>query len=240
MSGAGAAVGLLLGGWLTGLDRDLGVDDRGLAADPADQHPDRHRRRAARPALPAPSPSPTRAELDLPGAVTGTLGLLGLVYGFSRAGSDGWGDAWTIASLVGGALMLVVFLIIESRVEHPLLPSRVFLNRTRAASFVAMFLAPAAMFAMFYYLSQYIQNVMGYSPLEAGVAFLPFCFGLVVAAGLASNLVNRIDPRYLAGVGTLMAAVALFGFSRLPYDTSFPPTGRRRATTPPTSCRTSC
>ena len=64
--------------------------------------------------------------------------------------------------------------MIESRVEHPLLPFRVFLNRTRASSFVAMFLAPAAMFAMFYFLSQYIQNVMGYSPLKAGVAFLPF------------------------------------------------------------------
>ena len=85
-----------------------------------------------------------------------------------------------------------------------------------------MFLAPAAMFAMFYFLSQYIQNIMGYSSLEAGVAFLPFCFGLVFAAGLASNLINRFDPRYLAGVGTLLAAAGLFLFSRLPYDTSFP------------------
>jgi predicted MFS family arabinose efflux permease len=87
---------------------------------------------------------------------------------------------------------------------------------------VAMFFAPAAMFAMFFYLSQYIQNVMGYSPIKAGVAFLPFCVGLIAAAGISSNLINRIDPRYLAGVGTLMAAVALFGFSRLPFDTTFP------------------
>ena len=85
-----------------------------------------------------------------------------------------------------------------------------------------MFLAPAAMFAMFFYLSQYIQNIMGYSSLEAGVAFLPFCFGIVIAAGLASNLINRFDPRYLAGIGTLLAAAGLFLFSRLPYDTSFP------------------
>ena len=85
-----------------------------------------------------------------------------------------------------------------------------------------MFLAPAAMFAMFYFLSQYIQNVMGYSPLEAGVAFLPFTVGIVVGAGLASNLVNRIDPRFISGVGTLLAAGALFGFSTLPFDTSFP------------------
>ena len=119
--------------------------------------------------------------------------------------------------------MLVVFGFVESRVEHPLLPFRIFTNRTRASSFVAMFLAPAAMFAMFYFLSQYIQNVMGYSPLKAGVAFLPFTVGIVVGAGLASNLVNRIDPRYIAGVGTLFAAGALFGFSTLPYDTTFPP-----------------
>jgi hypothetical protein len=85
-----------------------------------------------------------------------------------------------------------------------------------------MFFAPAAMFAMFFYLSQYIQTVMGYSPIEAGVAFLPFCVGLVLAAGISSNLVNRIDPRFLAGIGTLMAAAALFGFSRIPNDTSFP------------------
>ena len=78
------------------------------------------------------------------------------------------------------------------------------------------------MFAMFYFLSQYIQNVMGYSPLKAGVAFLPFTVGIVVGAGLASNLVNRIDPRYISGVGTLLAAGALFGFSTLPFDTSFP------------------
>ena len=131
-------------------------------------------------------------------------------------------------------------MFVESRVEHPLLPFRVFINRTRAASFVAMFLAPAAMFAMFYFLSQYIQNVMGYSPIKAGVAFLPFCVGLVVAAGLASNLVNRIDPRYLAGVGTLMAAAGLYGFSRLPYDTDLPGADRGRAATSPTCCRTSC
>ncbi|HEV2797315.1 MAG TPA: MFS transporter [Nocardioides sp.] len=220
MSGAGAAVGLILGGWLTGLDQPLGIDGWrltflinvpiGIVAallsprflNESESHP---------------------GELDLPGAVTGTLGLLGVVYGLSRAGTEGWGDTVTVASLVVGVALLVVFGIVESRVKHPLLPFRVFTNRTRGASFVAMFLAPAAMFAMFFFLSQYIQNVMGYSPLKAGVAFLPFTVGIVVGAGMASNLVNRIDPRYISGVGTLIAAGALFGFSRLPYDTSFPP-----------------
>ena len=115
-----------------------------------------------------------------------------------------------------------------------------FANRTRAASFVAMMLAPAAMFAMFYFLSQYIQIVMGYSPLEAGVAFLPFCFGMVAAAGISSKLINRIDPRYLAGVGTLIAAVALFGFSRLPNDDHARRSRTSRRTTGPRCCPSSC
>jgi EmrB/QacA subfamily drug resistance transporter len=223
MSGVGAAVGLLLGGWLTGLDSVFGLDVDGWRLTLLINTPIGIVTALLAPRFLAESESHP-GELDLPGAVTGTLGLLGIVYGISRAGQEGWGDTWTLASLAAGLALLVTFLIVEQRREHPLLPVRVFTNRTRAASFVAMFFAPAAMFAMFYYLSQYIQNVMGYSPIKAGVAFLPFCFGLVAAAGIASNLINRIDPRILAGIGTLMAATALFGFSRLPYDTTFPVT----------------
>lgn len=223
MSGAGAAVGLLLGGWLTGLDSFLGMDVEGWRLTLLINTPI-----GIAAALLAPrflNESETHPGwLDVRGAVTGTLALLGIVYGFSRAGEEGWGDPVTLVSLIGGALVLALFLFLESRQEHPLLPARVFLNRTRAASFVAMFLAPAAMFAMFYFLSQYVQVVMGYSPIEAGVAFLPFCVGIVAAAGVSSNLSNRMDPRYLAGFGTLLAAAALFGFSRLPYDTTFPAT----------------
>src|SRR6478609_5855424 len=223
MSGVGAAVGLLLGGWLTGLDSVFGLNVEGWRLTLLINMPIGIITALLAPRFLAESESHP-GELDLPGAFTGTLGLLGLVYGLSRAGTDGWTDTWTIASLVAGVSLLVLFLVTERRIEHPLLPVRVFMNRTRASSFVAMFFAPAAMFAMFFYLSQYIQTVMGFSPIKAGVAFLPFCFGLVAAAGISSNLVNRIDPRYLAGAGTLMAAGALFGFSRLPYDTSFPVT----------------
>ncbi|GAA1765262.1 MFS transporter [Nocardioides hankookensis] len=221
MSGVGAAVGLLLGGWLTGLDSVFGLDVEGWRLTLLINTPIGIVTALLAPRFLAESESHP-GELDLPGAVTGTLGLLGLVYGISRAGTDGWGDTWTIVSIAAGVALLAVFLFIESRVEHPLLPTRVFANRTRAASFVAMFFAPAAMFAMFFYLSQYIQTVMGYSPIKAGVAFLPFCVGLVLAAGISSNLINRIDPRVLAGIGTLMAAGGLFGFSRLPSDTTLP------------------
>jgi EmrB/QacA subfamily drug resistance transporter len=222
MSGAGAAVGLILGGWLTGLEPSLfGSDISGwrltflinvpiglfaaLMAPRLFHESERH-----------------PGELDIPGAITGTLGLLGIVYGLSRAGdaTKGWDDQWTIASLVAGVALLVIFAVIESRVEHPLLPFRIFANQTRAASFLAMMLMPAAMFAMFFFLSLFIQNVMGYSPLKAGVAFLPFSVGIVISAGIVSNLASRFDPRYIAGVGTLMATIALFGFSRLSVDTS--------------------
>jgi EmrB/QacA subfamily drug resistance transporter len=222
MSGAGAAVGLILGGWLTGTDSFLGLFDIdgwrmtflinvpiGLIAaalaprflNESESHP---------------------GQLDIPGAITGTLGLLGLVYGFSRAGeaAHGWDDPWTIASLAAGVVLLAAFAFVESRVKHPLLPVRVFANRTRATSFLVMALVPAAMFAMFYFLSLFIQLVMGYSPLHAGFAFLPFSVGIVIGAGVSSNLVNRIDARFIAGVGTLMAAAALVGFSMLSVPSS--------------------
>ncbi len=206
MSGAGAAVGLLLGGWLTGLNPSIGgLDIDGWRLTLLINLPIGLAAAFLAPRFLRESEVRDHA-LDLPGAVLGTLGLLGLVYGFSRAGSDGWTDQWTLASLIAGAVVLVVFVFVESRTEDPLLPFRVFMHRTRAASYAAMFLAPAAMFAMFFFLSQYIQNVMGYSPIKTGVAFLPFCVALVFAAGLSSNLVNRIDPRILGGIGTIMAA----------------------------------
>lgn len=226
MSGAGAAVGLILGGWLTGISMDVfGIFIDGwrltflinvpigiVAAVLATR------------LLPESKSNP--GGLDMPGAISGTAGLLALVYGLSVAGDAtyGWDSPRTITFLLAGVALLIAFGIIESRATNPLLPFRIFMNQSRAASFAAMFLLPAAMFAMFFYLSLYIQQVMDYSPLRAGFSFLPFSAGIIVAAGLASNLINRVNPRYLAGFGTLMAAAALFGFSRLPYDTEFPVT----------------
>ena len=139
-----------------------------------------------------------------------------------RAGNQayGWGDTWTIASLIAGVVLLVVFVVIERRVEHPLLPFRILMHRTRATAFVTMMIVPAAMFAMFFFLSLYIQNVMGYSPIEAGLAFLPFCFGMVFAATVGSKLMSLVDPRLIAGFGTILAGISLFMFSRLTVDDS--------------------
>ncbi|MBM9459270.1 MFS transporter [Nocardioides sp. zg-536] len=221
MSGAGAAVGLILGGWLTGFDTFLGVDIQGWRLTFLINVPIGLVAAAMAPRVLAESESHP-GQMDIPGAITGTLGLLGLVFGLSRAGEEayGWGHPQTIGALAAGVALLATFAVIESRVAHPLLPVRIFTNRTRATSFAAMMLAPAAMFAMFFYLSLLIQQVVGYSSLTAGVAFLPFSVGIVFGAGLSSNLVNRIDPRYVSGIGTLMAATALFMFSRVDVDDS--------------------
>jgi len=221
MSGAGAAVGLILGGWLTGLDSVFGLDMSGwrltfLINVPIGIGAALLARRFLNESESHPG------EMDIPGALTGTFGLLGIVYGLTRAGDARYGfdDPWTIASLVAGALLLALFAFLESRAEHPLMPLHIFKNRTRAASFAAMMLGPAAMFAMFYFLSLFVQQIVGYSPLKAGFAFLPFSGGIVIGAGLASNLISRINPRFLAGTGTLLASFSLFMFSRLSIDDS--------------------
>ncbi len=214
MAGVGAAVGLVLGGWLTGLDSPLGIAGWrytflivvpiGLAA-----------------AFFAPRVLPESerhtGQLDVPGAITGTAGLLAIVYGLSRAGDEryGWGDQGTITALVLGVALLGIFMLIESRVEHPLLPFRILKSKNRATAFAVMMIAPAAMFAMFFFLSLTVQLVLGYSPLKTGFAFLPFSVAMIISATTASRLMTRVDPRFLSGVGTLLSASALYGFHRI-------------------------
>lgn len=217
MSGVGAAVGLILGGWLTGIHSGI----EGWRLTFLINIPIGIVAAIFAPRLLAESEKHT-GELDVPGGLTVTAGLLAIVYGLTRASTDGWGDVWTLVTLIGGLVLLGVFVFVETRVAHPLLPFRVFASATRTASYIVMMLIPAAMFAMFYYLSQYIQDVNGYSPLHTGIAFLPFSIGLIFAATVTSSLINRIDPRYLAGVGTLLVAAGLFIFSRIPSDTSYP------------------
>jgi predicted MFS family arabinose efflux permease len=210
-------VGLILGGWLTGSSLDvLGLDIHGWRLTFLINVPIGIVAALLAPRF-LPESESHPGQLDIPGAITGTAGLLAIVFGLTHAGNPnyGWSDPWTITSLIAGAVLIALFVAVESRVAHPLLPFRIFANQTRAASFVAMALLPAAMFAMFFFLSLFIQNVMGFSPLKTGVAFLPFSVGIVISAAIVSNLVSRIDARYIAGVGTLISSFALFGFSRL-------------------------
>ena len=227
MSGLGAAVGLLLGGWLTGSDLSIfGYDVHGwrltffinvpigiaaaLAAPRLLVESDRH-----------------AGHLDVPGAVTATAGLLALVFGITRAGDRtyGWGDTWTIVSLVAGVVLLAVFWLLERGNPQPLLPGRILADRNRAASYATMMLIPAAMFTMFFFLTLVLQNVMGESPMHTGLMFLPFSVAMIIAATQVSKLVQRFDPGKLAGVGAVIASVAVFGFSRMPYDDAVPGLG---------------
>jgi EmrB/QacA subfamily drug resistance transporter len=222
MSGVGAAVGLVLGGWLTGLHPDiLGADVSGWRLTFLINVPIGLVAAWAAPRVLAESETHP-GELDLPGAVSGTLGLVSLVYGISRAGDQryGWDDTLTIGFMAVGLALLALFVAIERRVEHPLLPLRILTNKTRATAFVSMMIVPAAMFSMFYFLSQFVQNVMGYSPLRTGFAFLPFSVGIVVGAGIASNLSSKVNPRWVAGTGTALAGIALLAFSRLDINDS--------------------
>ncbi len=222
ISGVGAAIGLILGGWLTGTDLTiLGTDVHGWRLTFLINVPIGIAAALLAPVLLRESEA-HEGGLDVPGAILGTSGLLALVYGLTHSASHGWGDTATISWLAGSALLLALFLYVESRVSYPLLPFSVFANRTRGVSFLAMMVVPAAMFAMFFYLSQYMQTVMGYSSLKTGFSFLPFPVGIIISATICSKLIERIDPRFLAGTGTTMAGLALFGFSRIPYDTTFP------------------
>ena len=221
MSGVGAAVGLILGGWLTGLDSAFGIEMSGWRLTFLINVPIGLIAALLAPRFLKESESQL-GKLDIPGALTGTLGLLGIVFGLTRAGEEahGWGDQWTLVSLVSGIALLVAFVVIEARVAHPLLPIRILQNRTRAASFLVMMIIPAAMFSMFFFLSLFIQQVVGFSPLETGFAFLPFSFGVIAGSAISSNLVNRYDARFIAGTGALLGSIALFGLSRLDVNDS--------------------
>ncbi|WP_067818769.1 MFS transporter [Nocardia inohanensis] len=166
-------------------------------------------------------PAPRTGGYDLPGAVTGTLGLISIVYGFSRAASDGWGAGSTLALLIVGAALLVAFVVIEARTANPLLPLRIPGEINRGGSFLVALLVPIAMFAMFLNLSFYLQMTLGYSALKAGVAFLPFPAGIVVSAGIASTLLPRIGPRPIMLAGAVLGGAGLIYMAQLEFGDGY-------------------
>jgi EmrB/QacA subfamily drug resistance transporter len=158
---------------------------------------------------------------DIPGALLSTAGLVSLVYGFTKAESDGWGSTVTITLLAIAVLLLVVFVLVESKSKNPLLPLRVMAERNRAGAFLASLLTGAGLFAMFVFLSYYMQGVLHYSALKTGLAFLPFAGGIILAAGASSALVPRIGPRMPMAVGLLVGALGLAWLTQIGVATSF-------------------
>jgi EmrB/QacA subfamily drug resistance transporter len=166
--------------------------------------------------------APGRARFDLPGLALATSGLFAIVYALSEAESKGWGSALIVGLLVGGAALLAGFVYVESRVDRPLLPLRVVLNRTRGGAYTAIGLAVIGMFGLFLFLTFYLQVVKGYSPVRAGCAFLPMSVGVVIAgAGITPRLITKVPPRMLVVPGLLLSSVAMFMLSRMDVDTAF-------------------
>jgi EmrB/QacA subfamily drug resistance transporter len=158
---------------------------------------------------------------DMPGALTVTLGLLSLVYGFTRAETDGWGSSTTLLLLAAAVVLLVAFVLIERASATPLLPLRVVLDRNRGGSFLASLLVGLALYGMFLFLTFYLQGTLHYSALKSGFAFLPFSAGVIVSAMLASQVLPRVGPRWLMTGGLLMAVVAMLWFTQIGLHTSY-------------------
>ncbi|WP_308313964.1 MFS transporter [Streptomyces sp. GbtcB7] len=211
MGGVGATVGLLLGGTLTdvldwrwvffvNIPIGLAVLAGTRTLVEAERHPGR---------------------LDVPGAITGTGGLIALVYGITRGGEHGWTDGVTLVSFAAAAVLLAAFLYLQARTADPMMPLRLFKDRTRSGSYATMLFIGAGMFATFYFLTLYMQLILGYSPVRTGFAYLPFSFGMAMAAGISSKLVSHLAPRLIAGPGLLVAAVGMLWFATLEPDSSY-------------------
>src|SRR5918999_103515 len=200
VAGAGGAIGLIAGGmltsWLSGrwvlfVNVPIGI----LLAVLAPLYITESERQPGR--------------FDLGGALTSTAGMTALVYGFIRAAQEGWSDPVTVASFAAAVVLLAVFFSIETRIRQPITPLHMFRERDRAGSYVIMLALAAAMFGQFFFLTLFVQDVLGYSPLRAGLAFLPITGAIVLTSQFAARSLPRIGPRRLMTGGALLAVAGL-------------------------------
>ncbi len=213
ISGGGAAIGLILGGvlteyanwrWCLGVNVPIALIAVLLAI------PFIHESKAS-----------GDKTYDIPGAVTVTLGLVSLVYGFSQAAINGWTDFVTYKFFILATVFLVAFFVIERMVPNPLLPLRVITERNRGGSYLASLLVGTGLFAMFLFLSIYMQGFLNYSSLRSGFAFLPFSAGVIVFAGVASQLLPRIGPKPLMTTGLVAGAAGLLLLSQITPSSTY-------------------
>ena len=153
---------------------------------------------------------------DIPGAVSVTAGLALLVYAVVDAVNVGWGATSTLLRLAGAAILLATFVAIELRQRHPLMPFSIFRLRTLRGADIVGLLIGMSLFSMFFFISLYLQDVLHYSPIKAGVSYLPLAIGIILSAGGASQLVTRVGFKPTLIGGLLLIAVALLWFSRVP------------------------
>jgi EmrB/QacA subfamily drug resistance transporter len=214
IASGGSAVGLVLGGvltqafswpWIFFINVPIGIAAFVLSLRLIPESIDEHAERS----------------FDVAGAVTATGGLMTLVYAIVKAQSDGWTSALTLSTFAAAAILLTAFVLIEQRASAPLVRLSIFRVRSLTAANVVMFLVASGLFAMFFFNSLYLQKVLDYGPLKAGLAFLPFTAGIMVSAGLASQFAPRIGVRPVAIVGMLVTAVGLAWLARVPVHGSY-------------------
>jgi predicted MFS family arabinose efflux permease len=159
---------------------------------------------------------------DIPGTIAASAGLFALVYGFSNAETHGWTAPLTIVALAAGVALLAAFVAIERRVEHPLLPLRVVADRGRGGAYLAVAIVGAGMFGVFLFLTYYMQQTLGFSPLKTGLAFLPMMAVLMPTGAIGqTRLVPRLGARRLVTLGMALGATAMLILTRVSVDSSY-------------------
>jgi EmrB/QacA subfamily drug resistance transporter len=215
IAASGAAVGLILGGALTQyLDWRWSMFINLVLAVPAAL--------AALRLLARDLPTASGTRIDVAGTVTATVGLFALVFGFSNAESHGWGAPVTIAAIAAGVALLGAFVVVEGRVANPLLPLRVVTDRNRGGGYLAIAAAGAGLFGVFLFLTYYLQQTLGFSPLTTGLAFMPMMAVIMPVGGIAqTRLLPRVGARPLVTIGMLLSAVAMVMFTSVGVDSSY-------------------
>jgi EmrB/QacA subfamily drug resistance transporter len=212
---SGAAVGLMLGGALTEyLDWRWSMFINVLLAVPTAL--------AALRVLAHDAPAAARTRFDVLGTVTASLGLFAVVFGFANAETDGWGAPLTLAGIAAGVALLGAFVAVERRVANPLLPLRVITDRNRAAGYLAIAAVGAGLFGVFLFLTYYMQQTLGFSPLTTGLAFMPMMAVIIPGGALAqTRLVPRFGARPLVTIGMLLGAVTMLMFTGVGAESGY-------------------
>ena len=213
ISAGGAAIGLIVGGiltqyfswrWCLGVNLPIAIFAALLAIKFV------HESRA-----------PGDRTYDIPGVITATIGLFALVYGFSRAATHGWSNPTTLILFGLSIVFLLFFVVIETKAKNPMMPLRVVTERNRGGSYLGSMFVGAGLFSMFLFLGLYLQVILGYNPLKSGVAFLPFTGGIIVFAGIASQLLPKIGPKPLIIPGLVLASIGMVLIARITPMTAY-------------------
>ncbi|CBG69567.1 MULTISPECIES: MFS transporter [Streptomyces] len=212
VSAGGGAIGLLAGGmltewldwrWVLFVNVPIGVLIAVLAPmyiSESERHPGR---------------------FDVAGALTSTAGMASLVYGFIRAAEEGWRDSLTIGSFTAATVLLLMFGLIERRAREPITPLKMFTDRNRSGTYVIMLSLAAAMFGMFFFIVLFVQNVLQYTPIEAGLAFLPVTVAIVTGAGLSQRFLPVLGPKPFMMAGSTMVVLGLGWQTMISPDSSY-------------------